>query len=84
MNPPTTSLLSGTSTPLAGNVAGGTTGRGEVGAALRAALGSPPLTGTNTPDGTQGAEGKREVFSDLKRFVSFGLRRETAPAGSIQ
>ena len=54
-----------------------TTGEG-----ILAALASPPgaatpVTGTDTPprDGTT----KREVFQDFKRFVSFGLRRESMP-----
>ena len=52
------------------------------GESILAALSSPPLT--NAPstgsDGTRSDQaGKREVFSDFKRFVSFGLRRETLP-----
>jgi hypothetical protein len=79
MQPPSGTLLSGTSTPvMSGSGTGlslGALGNAQVGSAIRAALGSPPLTGTNTPDG----EGpKREVFSDFKRFVSFGLRRDGA------
>lgn len=47
------------------------------------ALGSPPLTGTSSGfdasmKGNEAVQ-KREVFSDLRRLVSFGLRRETAP-----
>ena len=52
------------------------------GEGILAALASPPgaatpVTGTDTPprDGTT----KREVFQDFKRFVSFGLRRESMP-----
>ncbi|KAG6335695.1 hypothetical protein ID866_3401 [Astraeus odoratus] len=47
-------------------------------------LGTPPLSGPSTGssvDGTalKGSEPgqKREVFSDIRRFVSFGLRRDT-------
>ncbi|TDL24222.1 hypothetical protein BD410DRAFT_786323 [Rickenella mellea] len=45
------------------------------------ALGSPPLSGPPTgsdtpPKPTEPA--KREVFSDLRRFVSFGLRRDAS------
>lgn len=38
---------------------------------------SLPLTGDNREDGggAKPGEGKREVFSDFKRFVSFGLSR---------
>ncbi|KII92548.1 hypothetical protein PLICRDRAFT_37313 [Plicaturopsis crispa FD-325 SS-3] len=52
------------------------------GESMFAALGSPPLSGpsTGSSDRTVGAEGqKREVFSDFRRFVSFGLRRDTQP-----
>jgi hypothetical protein len=37
-----------------------------------------PLTGDNREDGgaARAGEGKREVFSDFKRFVSFGLSRK--------
>jgi hypothetical protein len=80
MQPPTGTLLSGASTPvipgISLSVLGSPPSR-DVGLALRAALGSPPLTGSNTPD-SQGEGQKREVFSDLKRFVSFGLRRDGA------
>ncbi|EPT04630.1 hypothetical protein FOMPIDRAFT_1027874 [Fomitopsis schrenkii] len=56
---------------------GFTTGEG-----ILAALASPPgaatpVTGTDTPP-RDGAT-KREVFQDFKRFVSFGLRRESMP-----
>ncbi|KAH9942364.1 Vps53-like protein [Epithele typhae] len=51
------------------------------GESILAALSPPPLM--NTPSGgSEGAradQGRREVFSDFKRFVSFGLRRETLP-----
>nr|VWO97163.1 Chloride channel protein [Ganoderma boninense] len=56
---------------------------GAAGESILAALSSPPLT--NAPstgsDGTNKSDqsSKREVFSDFKRFVSFGLRRETLP-----
>lgn len=52
---------------------------------ILAALSSPPLSGTpsgaETPPRADGhaPAGKREVFSDFRRFVSFGLRRDTAP-----
>lgn len=49
---------------------------------LLAALASPPAagssTGSDTPPRTDQAP-RREVFSDFKRFVSFGLRRESMP-----
>jgi hypothetical protein len=49
------------------------------------ALTSPPLSGPPTGsshDGSaKGSEAgqKREVFSDIRRFVTFGLRRDTQP-----
>ncbi|KAH9944691.1 Vps53-like protein [Amylocystis lapponica] len=52
------------------------------GESILAALASPPIsgppTGSETPPKTDQAP-KREVFSDFKRFVSFAVRRETAP-----
>ncbi|KAK1230251.1 Vacuolar protein sorting-associated protein 53 [Marasmius sp. AFHP31] len=44
------------------------------------ALASPPMSGPPTGgSGTDGYRGdqRREVFSDFRRFVSFGLRRDT-------
>lgn len=60
-------------------VNGGISGATAAGESLFAALGSPPLSGPPTGDGASGrlGEQKREVFSDFRRFVSFGLRRET-------
>ena len=53
------------------------------GESILAALSSPPLmtVPSTGSDGTNKSDqsSKREVFSDLKRFVSFGLRRETLP-----
>ncbi|KXN90783.1 hypothetical protein AN958_03437 [Leucoagaricus sp. SymC.cos] len=39
---------------------------------------STPGTGASTPDNTGRSETKREVFPDFRRFVSFGLRKDTA------
>lgn len=56
---------------------------GVGGESLMSALSPPPMGGTSSsgadtpPKQDQG--GRREVFSDFKRFVSFGLRRETMP-----
>jgi len=36
---------------------------------------SGPPTGASTPDG-RAAEQKREVFSDFRRFVNFGRRKD--------
>lgn len=49
------------------------------------ALTSPPLsgppTGSSNDGSAKGSEAgqKREVFSDIRRFVTFGLRRDTQP-----
>jgi hypothetical protein len=78
MHPPASALasaLSGASTPVG---SGAAPAARDVGAALRAALGSPPL-GAGAPLGASQDGQKKEVFSDLKRLVSFGLRRDTAP-----
>ncbi|KAJ7693303.1 Vps53-like protein [Mycena rosella] len=39
---------------------------------------SGPSTGTSTADGGRPGD-QRQVFSDFRRFVSFGLRRDTQP-----
>ncbi|PCH36062.1 hypothetical protein WOLCODRAFT_108133 [Wolfiporia cocos MD-104 SS10] len=54
----------------------------SAGESILAALASPPATGPSTGSDTPprvDQTAKREVFSDFKRFVSFGLRRETLP-----
>jgi hypothetical protein len=49
------------------------------------ALTSPPMsgppTGSSHDSSAKGTEPgqKREVFSDIRRFVTFGLRRDTQP-----
>ncbi|EIW62635.1 uncharacterized protein TRAVEDRAFT_160554 [Trametes versicolor FP-101664 SS1] len=55
---------------------------GVGGESIMSALTPPPLgatssSGADTPPKQD--QGRREVFSDFKRFVSFGLRRETMP-----
>ncbi|KAF9268827.1 hypothetical protein L218DRAFT_917932 [Marasmius fiardii PR-910] len=46
-----------------------------------AALASPPISGPPTGSGTSASDAsrgeRREVFSDFRRFVSFGLRRDS-------
>jgi hypothetical protein len=84
MDPPIAAHLSGAlgspgssrvSLPL---VTGATSGDG-----IFSGLASPPVsgppTGSTAADGTAGraVDQKREVFSDFRRFVSFGLRRDT-------
>lgn len=82
MDPPGPGVLGGSlvspggsrvSLPLA--VAGG-------GESLFSSLTSPPANGTSTgasaPDPTGRTGERREVFSDFKRFVSFGLRKDAS------
>ncbi|KAA1472828.1 hypothetical protein DENSPDRAFT_865843 [Dentipellis sp. KUC8613] len=63
------------------NLPGLLPGGGGPGEGIFAALTSPPHSGTptgsDTPPRGETPAPKREVFSDFRRFVSFGLRRET-------
>ncbi|THH07754.1 hypothetical protein EW145_g3172 [Phellinidium pouzarii] len=56
---------------------------GSAAEGIFSALSSPPLSGPSTESEGSSRGGdvnqKREVFSDLRRFVSFGLRRDNAP-----
>jgi hypothetical protein len=77
MHPPASALalaLSGASTPVG---PGAAPAARDVGAALRAALGSPPLSAVSPASSVREEGQKKEVFSDFKRLVSFGLRRDT-------
>jgi vacuolar protein sorting-associated protein 53 len=56
---------------------------GPGGESLFSSLASPAITGATTgasvPDPAMGRTGeRREVFSDFKRFVSFGLRKDSS------
>jgi len=78
MDPPTTSALALTS-PNGSRVALPGTSAGE---ALLASLGSPPLS--NTPSGADtpprgDANATKQVFSDIRRLMSFAVRRDAAP-----
>jgi hypothetical protein len=78
MDPPTTSALAFAS-PNGSRIALPGTGAGE---ALLATLGSPPLS--NTPSGADtpprgDANATKQVFSDIRRLMSFAVRRDTAP-----
>lgn len=62
-------------------VDGGANSSTPMGAAesLFAALGTPPLSGPPTRSSTTGTDDpRREVFSDLRRFVN-GFRRDAQP-----
>ncbi|KAJ7217738.1 Vps53-like protein [Mycena pura] len=60
------------SLPLSG---GGTSNEAGIFANLSSPGTSGPSTGTSVTDGRPGDQ--RQVFSDFRRFVSFGLRRDT-------
>ncbi|KAJ7346960.1 Vps53-like protein [Mycena albidolilacea] len=60
------------SLPLSG---GGATSESSIFANLTSPGTSGPSTGTSVSDGRPGDQ--RQVFSDFRRFVSFGLRRDT-------
>lgn len=51
------------------------------GEGIFSSLGAPPYsgppTGSSLGDGTARGGEKREVFSDFRRFVSFGLRKDS-------
>ncbi|KAF7361607.1 Vacuolar protein sorting-associated protein 53 [Mycena venus] len=62
------------SLPLSG---GGATSETSIFANLTSPGTSGPSTGASVADGRPGDQ--RQVFSDFRRFVSFGLRRDTQP-----
>ncbi|KAJ7268661.1 Vps53-like protein [Mycena haematopus] len=62
------------SLPLSG---GGATSENSIFANLTSPGTSGPSTGASVADGRPGDQ--RQVFSDFRRFVSFGLRRDTQP-----
>jgi len=62
------------SLPLSG---GSATGESGIFGNLTSPGTSGPSTGTSVADGRPGDQ--RQVFSDFRRFVSFGLRRDTQP-----
>lgn len=88
MDPPSSQQLinltspSGSRVNLPALLAGAAGAAGGAGAAegILSALGSPPLSGppTGSDSSSKGGEQRREVFSDLRRFVTFGLRKDTA------
>ncbi|KAN0125317.1 Vps53-like, N-terminal domain containing protein [Lactarius tabidus] len=79
MDPPTSSTLGLLTSPNGSRVSLPGTGAGE---ALLATLGSPPLS--TTPSGADtpprgDANATKQVFSDIRRLMSFAVRRDTAP-----
>jgi hypothetical protein len=78
MDPPTTSALAFTSSNGSRTALSGT-GPGE---ALLATLGSPLLSNTSSGADTPprgDANATKQVFSDIRRLMSFAVRRDTAP-----
>jgi hypothetical protein len=78
MDPSATSAL-GLTAPNSSRVASPGIGSGE---ALFATLSSPPIS--NTPSGADtpprgDATATKQVFSDIRRLMSFAVRRDTAP-----
>ena len=55
--------------------------QGATGESILAALSSPPMATAQSggSDSTTRSDQTSRTFSDFKRFVSFGLRRETLP-----
>lgn len=83
---PSATTLSGLGSPGASRVSlllGGNGTATSATDAIFSALGSPPVSGNpmtsaDLSNRTGEAGQKREVFSDFRRFVSFGLRRDTS------
>ncbi|KAJ6498983.1 Vps53-like protein [Mycena sanguinolenta] len=82
MDPAGTQLSSNLSSPGGSRVSlplsgGGATSESSIFASLTSPGTSGPSTGTSVVDGRPGDQ--RQVFSDFRRFVSFGLRRDMQP-----
>jgi vacuolar protein sorting-associated protein 53 len=80
----TTSALALTTAPNSSRIASpGIGGGGGAGEALFASLASPPLSntpsGAETPPRGDANAATKQVFSDIRRLMSFAVRRETAP-----
>jgi hypothetical protein len=58
-------------------------GGGSAGEALFASLASPPLSntpsGADTPPRGDANAATKQVFSDIRRLMSFAVRRDAAP-----
>ncbi|KAH9176699.1 Vps53-like protein [Lactarius sanguifluus] len=77
MDPPTSSTLGLLTSPNGSRVALPGTGAGE---ALLATLGSPPISNTSSgADTPPRGDATKQVFSDIRRLMSFAVRRDTAP-----
>jgi hypothetical protein len=82
MDPSTTSALALTAAPNSSRVASPGIG-GSAGEALFASLASPPLSntpsGAETPPRGDANAATKQVFSDIRRLMSFAVRRDPAP-----
>jgi hypothetical protein len=80
MDPSTTTSALALIAPNSSRVASPIGGAGE---ALFASLGSPPLSntpsGADTPPRGDANAATKQVFSDIRRLMSFAVRRDTAP-----
>lgn len=84
MDPPVAHLGSGLVSPAGSRVhlpslLAGANSAGSNAEGILSTLSSPPPSGPSTGSDNQKSGEKREVFSDLRRLVTFGLRRETLP-----
>jgi vacuolar protein sorting-associated protein 53 len=81
MDPSTTSALAFTTVPNSSRVASPGIGGGGAGEALFASLASPPLSntpsGAETPPRGDANAATKQVFSDIRRLMSFAVRRDT-------
>jgi hypothetical protein len=82
MDPSMTSALALTTAPNSSRVASPGIG-GGAGEALFASLASPPLSstpsGAETPPRGDANAATKQVFSDIRRLMSFAVRRDPAP-----
>lgn len=84
MEPQTTLRLTNLSSPAGSRVhlpsmLSGASSTSSATEGIRGALSSPPPSGPSIGSDTRNTDGaqKRDVFSDVRRLVSFGLRRDT-------
>jgi|SRR5882757_3343399 len=81
MDPSTTSALALTTAPNSSRVASPGIGGAGAGEALFASLASPPLSntpsGAETPPRGDANAATKQVFSDIRRLMSFAVRRDT-------
>jgi len=76
MDPPATGYVGGSLISPAGSRISLPSASESIFASLSTPTPSGPSTGSTIGDGRPGDQ-KREVFSDFRRFVSFGLRKDS-------